>query len=175
MARGRSPARRFERTKRGNVWIDLFAIATPTAVAASTAVLLASLNAAALSLRPFTIVRTRGILVWAADQVGVSEEPFGAFAMQVVTDSAAIAGVASVPTPTTEAGADYFVYVPVATKLTFASGLSVSGGEYVKEFDSKSMRKVGIDDDVVITVENFASGAVGAEIIFGGRMLVKLL
>ncbi len=174
MARGRI-TRTYARTKRGNVWIGLFGSTSSAAVAAATPILIGSLNAAALALRPFTIVRTRGVAIWESDQIAASELPFGAFGIQVVSDSAAAAGVSSVPTPTTQTDADFFVYEPLATSFVFASaiGIATQGG-MVKEFDSKAMRKVGNDDDVVVTVEHF-SGSFGALFNLGGRMLVKLL
>ena len=63
-------------SRRETVWFgDVY---TNTAVAAAnTAVLLSSLNAAALALRPFTIVRTRGQLSIRTDQTAATEQQVG--------------------------------------------------------------------------------------------------
>ncbi len=94
--------------------------------------------------------------------------------MQVVSDSASAAGVASVPTPITQADADFFVYESLVTSFLFASAVGISDGNQGQRFDSKAMRKVGIDEDIVVTVEN-GNATDGANIAFVGRMLVKLL
>ena len=174
MAR-RVVGRRFERTKRGNVWFSLTGQTGPIAITAGNNVLLSSLNAAALALRPFTIVRTRGIVRWSSDQIAANEDPFGAVAAIVVSDSASAAGVGSIPTPITQSNADFFVYQPISTNFTFVSAVGVDAdGGSVSTFDSKAMRKVGIDDDIAWVAEN-ANAADGASIVVIGRMLVKLL
>jgi len=128
-------------------------------------------------LRPFTVVRTRGFVHWSVDQSVSTESPFGALSAQVVTDSAAASGASAIPTPVTETNADFFLYVPLVDGIIVATGTQVgeimTGGSTF-EFDSKSMRKVGTDDDVVFVVENESASA-GAQVIMGGRMLVKLL
>ena len=174
MARQRV-VRHFERTKRGNVWFSMFSLTVATTLAAGSRVLVSSLNAAGLALRPFTIVRTRGFVWVASDQIAATEQPMGAMGMQVVTDSASAAGAASVPTPTSEPNADFFVYQPWAVQsvVADATGIDANAGHYF-DIDSKSMRKVGQDDDVVLTFENF-SLVDGVEFIIGGRFLVKLL
>ncbi len=144
-----------------------------TTVPASGRVLLGSLNAAALALRPFTIVRTRLVISWESDQVSASESPQGAFGMGVVKSPAIAIGVTAVPTPLTEATADYFVYQSLIDSFLFATaaGFESQGGrQYI--VDSKAMRKVGLDEDVAVTVEE--GNAVGAVISVMGRFLAKL-
>jgi len=171
-------ARRISRTPfvrgkpRSNVWIGL-GLARVT-VAAATPTLLATLNAGALGLRPFTVVRTHLLFQVISDQVAASEIIQGALGMQVVTETAAAAGVASLPTPLTETDADFFVYQPWFNALTILSavGFEESTGQGASwTVDSKSMRKVGTDDDVAVTIEN---RALGYDVSLEGRMLVKL-
>ncbi len=170
-------ARRFGRTvvrstKRGSVWLGLNIGAT--AIPASSAVLVGSLNAAALALRPFTVVRTRFVVRWASDQVAAIEDPHGALGMIVVTDTAVAAGVASIPTPTTNTNAGWFVHQPLLVGFDFITGVgfdSNAGMQYT--VDSKAMRKVGDDDQVPIVVDN-NNGADAAIVTMIGRMLVKL-
>ena len=144
------------------------------AVAANTVVLLSSLNAAALALRPFTIIRTRLIVQWENDVFTATEAPFGAVGDIVVSENAAAAGAASVPGPISEGDDDWLWYQPMITRLvvTDATGkLSPAGNQYV--VDSKAMRKVGINDQVVTVVEN-NDPASGARINIVGRQLFKL-
>ena len=82
-------------------------------VATSGGTLLGTLSAGALGLRPFTVIRSHVWVHIKSDQAAVSEFVQGVFSSQVVTDSAAAAGIASVPTGITEPEADYFVYQPI--------------------------------------------------------------
>ncbi len=167
-------ARNFARPPgRTNVWFA-FRLANTNFTGATA--LLASLNAAALLLRPFTIIRTRMVISVKSDQIATAEFFSGALGVQVVTESASTAGVASVPTPITEADADFLVYQGLMSDYE-ESGTpatawdSIGQGNYWT-VDSKAMRKVGSDDDVVVTLEQGTS--VGVNIAFEGRMLVKL-
>jgi len=54
------------RSDRIPVWIGVNI--EDTSIAASTGVLVASLNAAALAFRPFTVMRTRLVVQWETDQ-----------------------------------------------------------------------------------------------------------
>ncbi len=172
MARSRHIVRVGRPAGRANHWIGM-QIPVVT-VGANVATLVATFNAAAKLLRPFTIIRTRCILNITSDQVVTSEFVQGAFGMQVVTDSAAAAGVASVPTPLTETDADFFVYQPFINSFLDATsvGFFEQGGQGNSWLiDSKAMRKVGTDDDVAVTCNDLASGY---NLALEGRMLVKL-
>jgi len=142
-------------------------------IAANVGTLLGVLNAAALALRPFTIVRTHLLLTWDSDQSAASEVPIGAVGMIVTSEQATTAGIASIPTPVTEADADFFVYQPLMSSFSFATAAgfeSHSGGYWT--VDSKAMRKVGINQDIACVVEE--SNNVGAFVGVQGRMLLKL-
>jgi len=144
-------------------------------VAASSAVLFGSLNAAALLLRPFTILRTHLQVMFTSDQQALGENPFGAFGIIVVSDSAVAAGVASVPTPISEPTADFFVYQGLQSQFIIgdATGFMEHIGDSVGyTIDSKAMRKVGHDDEVAMIFE--LRSAVGALVGVEGRMLVAL-
>ena len=65
-----------------------------------------SLNAAALALRPFTIVRSRFEVGIISDQTAATEDQLGAIGMAVVSDQAVAVGVTAVPTPITDMGSD---------------------------------------------------------------------
>jgi len=175
MARRFVSPRSIPRTKRGNVWIGLYPSTGPISIAAASQTFLGSLNAAALALRPFTVVRTRMLIGWLSDQLAASESPFGAFSMQVVTDQAVSQGIAALPTPTTETDADFFVYEPLGVQIEFgdATGFDSHAGYWTK-VDSKAMRTVKNNQDVAMVAEVEAV-TFGAQIIVAGRMLVKLL
>ncbi len=154
------------------MWFD-WSLAQASIPTGSVATLLGTLNAAALLLRPFTILRTRTVLQIGSDQFASTENNNGVWTCQVVTDSATAAGIASVPTPLDEASADYFIYQ--AFQFDVAVGDTTGflwnrQKEYV--IDSKAMRKVLFDDDVAIVVD--ARNAAGFNVGMEGRMLVKL-
>ena len=82
-----------------------------TAFSSVGGTVLFSLNAAALALRPFTIVRTRFLVSVVTDQVAADELVLGALGMAVVSDQAVAIGVTAVPTPITDMGSDlWFVH-----------------------------------------------------------------
>ncbi len=142
---------------------------------APTAILASSLNAAALALTPFTVVRTRGILHINSDQ-SAADESYGVdLGMAVVSAQASAIGVTAVPTPLTDKGSDlFFVYEQLFGRL-FVGGGSGTGvptmASNFLQWDSKAMRKVQDDEDVVLTIENEIAGAIA---IVSFRMLVKL-
>ena len=165
-------ARTFTRAKRANVWIGVFI--DLVTVAASSKVLVGSLNAAALALRPFTIIRSRIIYQVETDQSAASEAARGAFGMIVVSDQALAAGVASIPGPTTNSDGEFFVWDPWITSFLFgdATGFTDPTGSF-REIDSKAMRKVENNEDVALVMEN-AEATSGVNAQLSGRFLVKL-
>ena len=159
---------------RVSTWFEVRPVNSLTAIANGASVLIGTLNAAALALRPFTIVRTRLLLYWESDQVAVTEVPIGSFGMIVVKQTATTAGIASIPTPQTEPNADFFVYETLVSEFTRIDGSGFSeGSQGLKTVvDSKSMRKVGLEDDLAVIFQNIST--VGANAFVGGRFLVKL-
>ena len=135
--------------------------------------ILAVANASLLALRPFTIVRIRGVFLVTSDQGAASETNIGAFGAIVVQEEAVDAGVASVPTPIDEPSAPWFVYEPFVHELAVESAVGFNSpvGTYTR-WDSKAMRKVGLTEDVIFVGENTTSA--GGIITGFGRMLIKL-
>ena len=173
MARPRSRVLHTRPAARTMVWLDVQLL--DTVVAAATNTLLLSLTAAELLLRPFTIVRTRFLIKYSSDQLAVSETAQGALGMMVVSDQASAAGAASIPGPRTNADAPWFVYEGLVDPFLFASGVGFTGGGsggYMTKVDSKSMRKVGNNEDVVVMLEQRAT--FGGQVAIEGRLLVKL-
>ncbi len=159
--------------KKTVMWIDNTAQSAVIAVPAATVVLISQLSAEGLALRPFTVLRSRGIVVVGTDQEAADEEPFGTYGEIVVSESAAAAGVGSIPSPITEAGASWLLYVPHSSWLKFGSGVAFSNVSSVFEYDSKAMRKVGTDDQLVGIVEN-GNASHGYEFQLNGRTLIQL-
>ncbi len=143
--------------------------ATLTAVGGT---ILFSLNAAALALRPFTVVRSHFELAMRSDQAAAIEQQRSSFGMAVVSDQASAAGVASVPTPFTDMASDlWFVHRNLFGDESALTDRTRS--QTLVSVDSKAMRKVDIGQDIIVVVE-FASGGSGLILAVAGRMLVKV-
>jgi len=148
---------------------------TSTTVAPGTPVIDTSLNAAALALRPFTIVRVRGVVVIASDQQAATEAQMAAYGEAVVSEQASAIGVTAVPTPVADGGSDlFYVYQLLLNRFKFVSSIGFDGTEgQVYTIDSKAMRKVEDGQDVVGVIEASATGN-GTQILVSTRLLVKL-
>ncbi len=175
MARKSGFVRRGGRMVRETLWVGIGE--TDTALAsAGTAVLFTGLTANLLSLRPFTIVRTRGLIHVISDQVSAAET-FGAmFGMCVVSDQALAVGITAVPTPGADRASDlWFVYEEIFGRLILntAIGVQTYGRDGCKYFDSKAMRKIEEGQDLSITVEAMTISS-GVQIKKAGRLLIKL-
>ena len=171
MARRTHVVTRGGKSDRQSVWIGITLLQVALVAGSKTMVL--SLNAAALAARPFTIIRTRFLLQYTSDQLAASEAPQANFGIIVVSDQAVAAGAASVPGPTTNTDAPWFVHEGLIADFIFGDGTGFhTAGGYVTKVDSKAMRKVGQNEDVAFMVEQRA--ALGAIIALQGRMLVKL-
>jgi len=146
-----------------------------TTIIASAKAVVGTLNAAALLLRPFTILRTRMVIGFTTDQEAADEGPFGAYAHLIVTDTAAALGVTAIPDPSDQVNpeADWHVYQPVMTQFvtTAGGGISLTAPNNWT-VDSKAMRKVGPDDDIAIMFSE--DGGVGAFLWTYGRILIQL-
>jgi len=136
--------------------------------------ILFTLNAAALALRPFTIVRTRFRLRVVTDQIVASETIMGSFGICVVSDQSTAIGISAVPTPTTDMASDYWlVHQLYYSDPTFAAGLSFDPDPTQYEVDSKAMRKVDLGQDVIVVAEGNSAADGGYDFSAGGRMLIK--
>ena len=77
-----------------------------TITTVGTSVVQTSLNAGALALRPFTMVRVRGVIRLETDQLTTTEFQEIAFGLAVVSDQAVAVGVTAVPSPVSDNGSD---------------------------------------------------------------------
>jgi len=169
-------ARRFTRgiqrgARRETSWFNVpFTSVTNNA----TATIVSSLSASGLARRPFTAIRTHVELLISSDQSIASESQLGAFGIAVVSDQAQAIGVTAVPTPVTDLESDlWFVHQVMLNRYQFhdATGVQATyGSKYT--VDSKAMRKVNDDQDIVMVVENSTVGS-GQIVLMAGRMLIK--
>ncbi len=167
---GRRPIR--SGPKRTSTWFFVDPSVTTMTVTGGT--IIGSLNAAALALRPFTIVRSHFELLLKSDQSAATENQVAAFGLAVVSDQAAAVGVSAVPTPDTDSGSDlWFVhqYLMGAFDFTTGTGYRNVGERY--SVDSKAMRKVDIGQDLVIVAEMDSNTSSGVILFSAGRILVK--
>jgi len=159
--------------RRSSVWIPL-APGQNSAGAASTAVVIGSLNAVALALRPFTVVRTRGSVLFRSDQSAASESYGGGFGAAVVSDQAVAIGVTAVPTPVTDFDSDlWFMIEQFFGRFDFADATGSREVGRTMQIDSKAMRKVDQGQDIVIALE---TSSISSSMVLDSalRFLLKL-
>jgi len=95
------------RSVRETEWIGINETITSLA-GPGAATLIGTFSAAALALRPFTIVRTVGFLGIRSDQAVADESYDVALGMAIVSDQASAAGINSVPTGWLDLESDLF-------------------------------------------------------------------
>ena len=172
MARHRSFVRGASaiRSARKTTWFQFLPVETTLAGSAATSLVFA-LNAVALAMRPFTIVRTHWYVKLQSDQAASVENQAIGVGLGVVSDRAVAVGVSAVPLPISQmSSSDWFLHT-----IVFGDGVcstdTMTDSRYV-EIDSKAMRKVEIGEDIVVVLEGGGVGA-GSFVTQGGRMLVK--
>jgi len=159
--------------RRESLWLFNTGTST-TVVAGANPVLIGTLNAAAIALEPFTIVRTRGWLHIRSDQISATEDYGVNLGFCVVSTQATGIGVTAVPTPTTDQGSDlWFVYESLSATLRFSTAAAYVTEGIGKDYDSKAMRKVEDEQDIAVVLEA-ASGLSGVDVYHTGRLLIKL-
>ena len=159
--------------RRSTSWLEI--VPSITTMVAGGGVITHSLDATELAKRPFTVVRSHLIVHITSDQLGADELQFGAVGICVVSDQAEAVGVTAVPTPVTDAGSDlWLMHQYVAAEFAFVSGVGFdAAGGYTYLIDSKSMRKVNDDQDVLIVIELATGISNGFNITIAGRVLIK--
>jgi len=164
--RGRSGA------PRKTSWLEI--PPTLTTLTGGGGTIVASLTTAEKAKLPFTIVRTH--LYWdlTSDQSVASEYQMVALGGLVVSQVAETVGVSAVPTPVNEAESDFFfIHSYLSSIFTFKSGVGIDQRIAHNWIESKAMRKVSEDEDVLFVVELANAIASGATVALAGRMLIK--
>ena len=150
---------------------------TQTLAAVTSVALVTQLNAAALALRPFTVVRSRGVLLVRSDQTAAGEAYGASYGSAVVSEQASAIGVTAVPTPTVDSNFDlWFIYEFILGRFDFGTAVGFTDVGIERIIDSKAMRKVEDGQDLVGVVEGPSSTAGADGSVIGGfvRHLVKL-
>ena len=158
--------------RRETFWMQIAFVSTVLA-ASGTAVITNFLTAAALAVRPFTVVRTRMKWLVRSDQSAATENFIGNVGIAVVSDQAIGVGVTAVPTPATDLGSDLFFLIDQWPGRIQLAGTVITADFAPKSIDSKAMRKVDDDQDIVVVTEAGLGGS-GCNIDTVGRMLIKL-
>ncbi len=120
-----------------------------------------------------TIVRTHGYFWAGVQQASAALDGFiGAFGIGLVSDQAFAAGIASIPTPFTDAEWDgWFLWGSFSLAWDFDDATGVRFSMLNHIVDSKAMRKVS-DNETIVLVAESQSGAF--DISMPLRMLLKL-
>jgi len=160
--------------RRETLWIPTVAWEF-NSLAVNSVNLIDTFNAAALALRPFTIVRTRGYLHIHSDQFAATEDQAITYGEIVVSDQAVAAGAASIPAPEANAGSDFHVFEQLVNSFLFLSAVGTQVHGFGRSFDSKAMRKVDLGEDLAIMIEVGISGvSEGVTVTSFSKRLVKL-
>ena len=165
-ARRPNPARG---PRRKTLWLQFQP--TNVTLGSGSSALIFSLNAAALALRPFTLVRSHFEIMTRSDQSAAVEQQLVGVGMAVVSDESRAVGITAIPTPISELGSSLWFL----NRLIFGQESTVidtSMGARTVAVDSKAMRKVEVGQDIVIVGEASATGE-AAILTLGGRILVK--
>ena len=167
----RRVTRHFSGARRETSWFDIEPSAN--AVGTSQFAITHLMTAVELAKRPFTVTRTRLEVMIATDQASASEAQIGAVGLCVVSSQAAAIGVTAVPTPISDMGSDlWFVHHVLMSQVLFATvvGITEIGRKY--SIDSRAMRKVNDDQEIIVVVESAATSD-GFNIDIAGRLLIK--
>ncbi len=158
------------RASRKSLWLSFLPIEVTLSGSAGTN-LVTTLNAAALALRPFTIVRTHFEIKLMSDQAAAVENQSMALGMAVVSEEAAGVGITAVPLPITNMGSSLFFMHQIVFGDGTRTATQTTDSTYVS-IDNKAMRKVDSGQDIVTIVEGGGVGA-GMFITIAGRQLIK--
>jgi len=159
--------------RRETRWIGSTAVRTGLG-AASTAAILQTYSATILALMPFTIVRTRGLLMVTSDQQAATEVFDIGYGHAVVSAQATAIGVTAVPTPVADDDSDlWFLYERVANLFDFTTGTGYRLTGIERQLDSKAMRKCEDGNDFIVAAETSALSN-GATVFSYVRQLIKL-
>jgi len=161
------------RNRRDTLWIGSPSTDT-TIAAANTAVLILSLGAAGLALRPFTVVRVRCYWHLKSDQTANTEAWGASIGYAVVSDQASAIGVTAVPTPETDKSSDlWMLHATRYGQYSVSSAIGVLEQGFGENIDSKAMRKVQEGEDFITVLET-PNITGSARVLQSDRILLKL-
>jgi len=141
---------------------------------ASTAVLLNITGAGLLALRPWTVVRSRGVIMLETDQDAARERQAVNIGAAIVSDQAVAIGITALPTPTTDKDSDLWYLYQSVMASQGAGTVNNNLGTFV-EYDSRAMRKVEDGSQLVYVLESEVVALTQGTITrHTGRLLIKL-
>ncbi len=161
------------RMVRETLWADftstLTAIANP-----QNATMVNVTGAVLLDLRPWTVIRARGMLHLQSDQSAAAEDQAAIWGMCIVSDQAVAIGVTAIPTPVSDGVSDlWFMFQSMMASRGAGTTDSEVGRAW--EYDSRAMRKVEDGDQLVTVLESErAALTLGVVVRHSGRILIKL-
>ena len=185
MARPRGSRQVAARSRRSTAWDAGTGGTGTTAITASESVFLGSAVSLVAGVSKLTVVRTRGEFLAFLTQASALDNGFrGAFGIGIASLAAVTAGIASVPTPISDAGSDNWLYhrffaCVTPRALTGATALDVDNVNVVSaavryEVDSKAMRIMTDDQALYACVEVVEAGTALLRVSFDSRILAKL-
>ena len=126
-----------------------------------------------------TLARMRGRLrIALRSAVSLGDNITGAFGVGVVKTTAAIAGIASVPTPVAEQDAESWLYwqaVSMGSMSPSPQWGSAGWAFFDVDIDSRAMRKLSLDDSIYAAFEGGTEvGNVTLNVFFDSRLLFML-
>ena len=121
-----------------------------------------------------TIVRLRGLVAGLlTSSTSAGDGFFGAFGVGIASSAAFAAGIASLPTPVTEAGWDGWMYHTWLQAHEGSPDGPGDAGAFRVEVDSKVMRRVSEDMTLYAAAEFTEGGTAAMLLFFDSRLLVK--
>ncbi len=121
-----------------------------------------------------TLVRVRGRVAIQLDAAGVDERVLVAVGLIKVKTAAAVAGIASVPTPNTETAADWLWFNYQWVSAGAEAAVNQNSLFDVVEVDSKAMRRCKADESLIFVAEVCDTVDMGGtvDVQYGIRVLV---
>jgi len=120
-------------------------------------------------------VRTQLECLIVSDQEAASEVQVVAIGGAIVSDQAVAIGVTAVPTPVTDIGSDlFFFYQMMMSSIVVGATPGSTTEDKTYSIDSRGMRKVDGDQDLIVVAEISSAIGSGATLFSAGRVLLKL-
>jgi len=127
------------------------------------------------TVTPFTVMRAMGDFLVSAVPDAAGDRGVLGLGIIVVQQAAASAGGASVPGPINDIDANWLWHVFVGLDAVVATAGSANDRAlvYRVRFDVKSMRKVALDQDIILVAEMDSSSFATVDVTGGYRVLVQ--
>jgi len=175
--RGSFPARARSQRRR-SAWDAGPGGTAVTSLSNNTPAFLGSAVTPTAGAAPLTVVRIRGqvdVMLTLATAAGDGWQ--GAIGIGLATTAAVVAGISSVPTPTTEQGDENWLWwhvFSVHNPLVSSSELNGMGAYQRIEIDTKAMRKFDDGMSIYAAINQVETGTATMDVFLDTRMLTLL-